>query len=307
MGLAERDYERDDPPRGPGFLASLTPVVKALLIANLAIYIIDYLILPSLLDIRVDHWRRPPLVKWGAFTIESAIKEFRIWEFVTFQFLHDSVGHLLFNSLGLFFFGPWVERWWGSAKFLIFYLLCGCGGAAFFSLLATTGILPNSTQTGLIGASAGIYGIFIGVAVLAPDLRVTLIIPPVELSMRQLAIGMLAISVGIIVIGIGDNEGGEAGHLGGAIAGFLLMRYPFLLGKPGDHPLFRRTRRKSKAPKAFTRSSTPKLKPRTHIDTAASSKVDRILDKISRDGVQSLTDAERETLRLASERQSRKP
>ena len=307
MGLADRDYERDDPPRGPGFLASLTPVVKALLIANLAIYIIDYLILPSVLDIRVDRLRPPPLVKWGAFTIESAIMEFRVWEFITFQFLHDSVGHLLFNSLGLFFFGPWVERWWGSAKFLIFYLLCGAGGAAFFTLLASTGIIPGSTQAGLIGASAGIYGILIGVAVVAPNLRVTLLIPPVELSMRQLAIGLLVVSIGIIAIGIGDNEGGEAGHLGGAIAGFLLMRYPFLLGKPGERFPVRLWRRKSRVPSRAARSTTPKLKPRTRIDISADSEVDRILDKISRDGFQSLTDAERETLRQASERQSRKP
>jgi membrane associated rhomboid family serine protease len=299
MGLADRDYERDDPPRGPGFLASLTPVVKFLLIANLAIYIIDYLILPSVLDIRVDRLRPPPMVKWGAFTIQSAIMEFSVWEFVTFQFLHDSVGHLLFNSLGLFFFGPWVERWWGSAKFIIFYLLCGAGGAAFFTLLSFTGIVPGGTQAGLIGASAGIYGILIGVAVVAPDLRVMLLIPPVELSMRQLAIGLMVISIGIIAIGFGDNQGGEAGHLGGAIAGFLLMRYPFLLGKPGD---FTCSRRKAK-PRA---TSAPKLKPRSRIDPSAASEVDRILDKISRDGVHSLTDAERETLRLASERQARK-
>ncbi len=304
MGLAERDYQRDSPPHGAGFLASLTPVVKCLLIANLAIYVIDYLILPGVLDIRVDRLHHPPMVKWGAFTIDSAIRQFRVWEFVTFQFLHHSVGHLLFNSIGLFFFGPWVERWWGSAKFIVFYLLCGGGGAVFFTLLATTGVIPGDAHTGLIGASAGIYGILIGVAVVAPNLRARLLIPPIEVSMRQLAIGLLVISTAIIVIGIGDNEGGEAGHLGGAIAGFLLMRYPHLLGNRGDFPAPSRKRRKTSVSTAAT---PPKLKPRTRIDTSADTEVDRILDKISRDGFQSLTDTERETLRQASKRQTRQP
>ena len=81
----------------------------------------------------------PPLVNWGAFTIRSALMEFRLWEFVTFQFLHGSLGHVLFNSIGIYFFGPWMERWWGSKKFLLFYLLCGAAGAAFFTLLMFLG------------------------------------------------------------------------------------------------------------------------------------------------------------------------
>lgn len=296
MGIADRDYHRHPPTPRAGFLASLTPVVKWLLISNIAIFVIDYLILPQVLDIRVDHLRNPPLVKWGAFSIDSAVYGLRLWEFITFQFLHGSLGHLLFNSLGLFFFGPWVERWWGSARFFAFYLLCGCGGALFFTLLSLAGLLPGGPDTGLIGASAGIYGILIAVAVIAPDLRVMLLFPPIELSMRQLAIGLLGISTAIILIGFGDNEGGEAGHLGGAIAGFLLARFPHLLGKPGQS--FRRARPPS------ARASTTAARPRSPQMTSMDAEVDRILDKISRDGFQSLTDAERDVLQQAAKRQS---
>lgn len=292
MGIADRDYHRTPPRGGGGFLAQLTPVVKWLLIANALIFIIDYLILPAMFNIRVDHLRRPPLVKWGAFSIQSALSELRLWEFITFQFLHDSVGHLLFNSLGLYFFGPWIERWWGSARFLAFYLICGCGGAAFFTLLAVLGVLPGGMETGLIGASAGIYGIFIGVAVVAPDLRVMLLFPPIELSMRQLAIGLMVISTGIVIVGIGDNEGGEAGHLGGAIVGFLLMCFPGLLGKRREAPSHRQPHP--------GRPYTPKLKPRTVLDTGGDPEVDRILDKISNDGFQSLTQEEKDLLQQAA-------
>ena len=95
-------------------------MVKWLLISNLGIYFLDLLLKGNAMD--------GPLRTFGAFAIQSAVFEGRIWEFVTFQFLHGSVGHVLFNCSGLFFFGPWLERWWGAKKFLIYYLLCGVGG-----------------------------------------------------------------------------------------------------------------------------------------------------------------------------------
>lgn len=280
-------------------MARLTPVVKWLLIANAGIFILDYLVLPGVMGITVSDFSPPPLLRWGAFAIRSALMEFRLWEFVSFQFLHGSVGHVLFNCLGLYFFGPWLERWWGSGKFLAFYLLCGAAGAAFFTLLTFLHILPGGLETPLVGASAGIYGILIGVAVIAPDLRVMLLFPPIELSMRQLAIGLMIISAGAILLSLGGNEGGEAGHLGGAILGFILMRYPRLLG--GD------PRVETIRPPAFRPRQEPKLKPRSRLLDEEDSAVDSILDKVSRDGFQSLTDAERETLRRASERQRQQP
>lgn len=300
MGIADRNYEGQPPSGYGGFAHGITPAVKWLLAANIGIFLIDYLILPLALGIRIDDMRRPPLVTWGAFAVESAIHEFRLWEFITFQFLHDSVGHLLFNSLGLFFFGPWLERWWGSRKFVMFYLACGCGGAAFFTLLSYLGVLPGGMQSALVGASAGIYGIFIGVAIIAPGLRVALLFPPIELSMRQLAIATLVISAAIILTQFGNNEGGEAGHLGGAIAGFILMRFPRLLGYPGGGNRERPARR----PSGFRE---PKLRPRAEIPSPANPEVDRILDKISREGIHSLTREERETLDTESKRHSKNP
>ena len=281
MGIADRDYHRRDAHNGGGFFSQITPVVKWLLISNLGIYILDLVLKGEMRD--------GPIRMFGTFAIESAVYGGRIWEFVTFQFLHGSLGHVFFNCLGLFFFGPWMERWWGSRKFLIFYLLCGAAGAVFFTLLATLGLVPDAY---LVGASAGIYGILIGVAVIAPDLRVSLLFPPIELSMRQLAIALLAISVGTILLKFG-NEGGEAGHLGGAILGFILMRYPQLLGResPFDHHL----------PRIFSKPPAPKLRPQSTVEKDQDSAVDAILDKISRDGFQSLTQAERDFLQKVSD------
>ena len=261
-------------------MAQLTPAVKWLLILNLGIYFADLLFE---LGIR-EHFD---------FTIQTALLEFRLWEFITFQFMHGSIPHVLFNCIGLFFFGPWMERWWGAKRFIFFYLVCGVGGSVFYTSLALAGALPGSNmQTGLVGASAGIYGILVGVAVIAPSMRVSLLFPPVTLTMRQLALALLAISVGSIVLKIGGNEGGEAGHLGGAIMGFVLMK---------THDWMGWVRRKTGSPRGRPASDfTPKIRPRTIIDLHGQNEVDKILEKISRDGFQSLTDEERDILHRAA-------
>ena len=289
MGLADRNYGQGRY-RGGGGHYHLTPVVKWLIVANLAVFFGDIL----LFDGR--------LYNWGRFTIHSALGQGRVWEFMTFQFLHGSVLHVVFNMLGLFFFGPWAERWWGARRFLAFYLLCGAAGAACYTVLSLLGVLqprlgaPPQDLMPLVGASAGIYGILIGVAVIAPDLRVMLYFPPIEMSMRQLAIGVLAIAAGTVVLGLGDNAGGEAGHLGGAILGFLLMRQPWLLNWAEGHASGVEIIR----PKLFGGRPEAKLRPRTEIDLRVQTEVDRILDKISQQGFQSLTSAERETLQQVS-------
>jgi membrane associated rhomboid family serine protease len=286
MGIADRDYHRNDRREGGGgFFSQVTPVVKWLLIANLGIYFLDLFL-------------GNPLRNFGAFAIQSAVFGGRIWEFVTFQFLHGSVGHVFFNCMGIFFFGSWLERWWGAQKFLIYYLLCGVAGAVFFTLLVLLGLLPgDDLWTPLVGASAGIYGILIGVAVIAPNLRVALLFPPIELSMRQLAMALMAISVGSILLKFGGNEGGEAGHLGGAILGFILMRFPQLLGGEPGTEIIRPARDSATRP-------PPKLVPRSEFHQQQDSAVDVILDKISREGFQSLTQDERDFLQKVSDQKN---
>ena len=285
MGMMDRDYtQREQENSGP--LAQLTPVVKWLLILNISIYLLDTLLKGNLAN--------GPLRSFGAFTIQSAIFEGKIWEFITFQFMHGFFGHVLFNCLGLFFFGPFMERWWGSQKFIIYYLLSGIGGAVFYALLMAIGVLRDSdAQSALVGASAGIYGILVGVAMSAPNMRVRLLFPPIELSMRQLAIAMLAISVVMIVLPFGLNQGGEAGHLGGAIFGFLMMRFPQWLGATGGARIA--------FPRAFSKRPEPKIRPRSEVLKSQSDELDRILDKISAKGFQSLTEAERATLQKVSD------
>lgn len=293
MGTADRDYFRDEEARYTAGVRQPLPIVtKCLLIANIAIFVVDYFTRPGQLhpDFGVIN---TPL----AFSIGSAFGEGRLWELVTFQFLHGSIAHILFNSIGLYFFGPWVERWWGTGRFIAYYLLCGVAGALFFTLLTLVGLLP-AEYAALVGASAGIYGLVVGTAIISPNAMVSLLIPPVTLSMRTFAWAVIGIAV-VVIAGVNltnasifDNAGGEAGHLGGAILGFVLMRFPFLLGKTANSKVIR--------PKEFRRKSAPKLRPRSEVDVATSSEVDRILDKINREGIRSLTEREHEILQKAS-------
>lgn len=281
----DRDYFRGEAARRQA--PRVPPVTKALLAANLSIYFLDMLFLGNALQ------------RGGAFSIASCFTAGRLWELVTFQFLHGSVGHVVFNCIGLWIFGPLMERWWGSARFIAFYLLCGVAGALFFSLLVFLGVLPGSgIHSGLVGASAGLYGMLVGVARLMPHQVVQLIFPPITLTLRQLALGVIGIAVFVIVgdvylaWGIFRNSGGEAGHLGGAILGFLLVGKPRLLGKGS------REGSKIIRPARFRRE--PKLKPRSEIHRDDPGEVDRILDKIAGQGIQSLTERERQILQRAA-------
>lgn len=288
MGFAEREYS-EKRSGAAGFMASLTPVVKWLLILNVGIFL-------------VDMFTHRALANWGVFSVRSALMEGRVWEFITFQFLHASVGHILFNAMGLYFFGPWMERYWGSRKFLVFYLLCGIGGAAFYTFLSAVNILPFGMNSYLLGASAGIYGILVGIAVTAPEMRVAFMLV-IEMTMRQMALVMIAIGV-LSIVFEWDNAGGEAGHLGGVLVGYLLMRYPKLISwaQPRDAEV------NIIRPKAFSRRrAEAKIKPRTSVNLKTSTEVDAILDKMLEKGRESLTDEEREILKRASETHTHKP
>ena len=144
-----------------------------------------------------------------------------------------------------------------------------------------------------------------------PAAIIHLMFPPVSMSMRTAALTFMGIAVAMIA---GDilmggvffkNAGGEAGHLGGAILGFVLMRFPLLLGKGRRSrkiirpPEFRRKAAASRKA-APARKEAPKLRPRSEIDLKAASEVDRVLDKIAKDGLQSLTEDEREILHQAA-------
>ncbi|OHB58357.1 MAG: hypothetical protein A2Y07_08275 [Planctomycetes bacterium GWF2_50_10] len=277
MSFYDRDYAEGRGvssfrPSGMG-LGNLTPVVKYLLIINLAVHILS----------GIAAMANVPFVAYiihGWLPLEvnpqSPLASLQLWRFVTYQFVHADIWHILFNMLGLFFLGPTLERHWGSRQFLFFYLFCGVMGGVAYTLLSFLKILAPGS---LIGASGAILGLLAACAIKFPHFVVIFIVFPVPI--RLAAIILIVIYV-VNIVRAGDNAGGDSAHLAGMATGAAYV----WLG-----PAFERImlRRKSSA---WQR----KLDRQKNLQK----EVDRILDKVHRQGIQSLTRSEKHTLEQAT-------
>lgn len=181
---------------------------------------------------------------YGAFSDFTAVRMGEWWRFITYQFLHADLGHILFNMVALGFFGPPIERIFGAKRFLLYYFTCGIGGALCASALAEmnlyTTLAPEQLcnmlaqmagyeypvapwqMVPLVGASASIYGLMVAAAFIFPDARIQLLFPPIIMRLRTFSLCVIAFAAFTILFGL-SNAGGEAGHLGGIIMGTVLM------------------------------------------------------------------------------------
>jgi len=252
---------------------------------------------------RAAYWVMDPLSAYGHFSTSTGFMKLEVWRLITFQFLHGGFWHIFFNMFALWIFGPLVEQQLGRKRYLAFYLTCGIFGGLMYLILNLIGFLgipmPGALKveiwTPLIGASAGIFGVLMACAFVAPKAIVRLLFPPISIQMRWFVYGYFAIAL-YNLIAAGHNQGGDAAHVGGALAGYFFIRRPHLLRDFFD--VFGDSRKISgrKKPKPM-----PGSKPRSPGKNAGD--VDRILDKINRDGLASLTEAEKRTLAEHSRRE----
>jgi membrane associated rhomboid family serine protease len=233
MGLYDRDYYRT-PPRGGVGKLRVWSVTTWLIIVNISIFVLDALLKPAFarhytpdfahrLQIPFTDIRtlRGPLEVFGWYSIDTAIMHAQAWRVVTCQFLHTGLLHLAMNMLGLWIFGELVERRLGRRRYLFYYLLCGIAGPVMYTGLWLVGLLTPATATPLIGASAGIFGIMLAAAYLEPDRL--LYVYFFEVPLKYFAWFMVALAAWAVVMH-GDNAGGQAAHLGGALLGYVLIR-----------------------------------------------------------------------------------
>ncbi|MEO0476959.1 MAG: rhomboid family intramembrane serine protease, partial [Planctomycetota bacterium] len=167
------------------------------------------------------------LTALGNFNVIEGINGHEYWRLVTYQFLHGNIWHLGMNLMALYVFGPLIEKWWGPKRFLAFYLLCGACGAWLMAMFAFFPSLINGGAATLVGASGSIFGVLVASAMLYPKDEVKLIIPPMWVTVRKLALIFIALSIASMFVGY--NVGGNAAHIGGAIFGFLLIKRPWSL------------------------------------------------------------------------------
>jgi membrane associated rhomboid family serine protease len=215
------------------------------------------------------------------------------WTPVTYMFMHEGVFHILFNMLWLYWMGQIFEEYLGNKRTVTLYLLGGLAGALFF--VASYNIFPAYTSSGLlwgssvVGASACVMAIVVATATLLPDYTLYLIlIGPVKL--KWLALFFVVIDFLNVA---GANSGGEIAHIGGALMGFIYIKQ-LQAGRDWSRLINR----------IFSSSSKIKVVQGGAADGVKGSprqdEVDRILDKISQSGYDSLSKQEKEILFRAS-------
>ena len=177
----------------------MTPWVFRLLAANVVVYFLT--------SSQVVDWRWLALAPGAILT--------RPWGIFTYMFVHGGFTHLLFNMLGLFFFGPRLELQLGGKSFLRLYLFSGLGGAAFSFLFARYGLV--------VGASGAVFGVLLGFAYFWPRERIYIwMVIPVE---ARYLVGVLAAIA--LFSGFSGAGGGVAhfAHVGGFVAGYAYLRW----------------------------------------------------------------------------------
>lgn len=225
------------------------------------------------------------------------------WGAVTYLFVHGGILHLATNMLGLYLFGTAVEARMGSRPFLIYYLYCGIGAALTAVLLSLF-----TQQAPVIGASGAVLGVAVAFAIFWPDAEILVFPIPFPIKARTLVIGLAVLDLVFAQL-VHDGVAHEA-HLGGMAAGWLFFRFGgFATGRPPATP---KPRRVVMVQQGVTREAgpraTPPLRqsapPRPGTDPVAA-EVDRVLDKISEQGIESLTADERRFLDEVSKRKQR--
>lgn len=254
----------------------LTPWVKRLLFANVVMFLIT-MASPPIYRLLLLY---PPWILY------------RPWTAVTYMFLHAGIGHIFFNMLGLYFFGPRLESRLGAKHFLWLYFLAGLGGA-----LGSIFLAPRYP---VVGASAAVYGVLVGFAMYWPREKIYLwMILPVEAWLLAL------ILVGAtLYMGVTGSQSGTAhfAHLGGIVVGFAYLK---ILEWRRGAPL--RQFQKAMKPQSSGLSDRATQARWRGISTEGMHEINRdeihrLWSKLDQDGAGSLSQAEREFLDRMSSR-----
>jgi len=267
---------------------ALTPWVRRLLAVTGAVYLLQLSVFTS-----------PWLAETFGFSAGEALR--RPWTVLTYALLHGSLLHILGNMLGLVVFGPQVERRYGGAFFLRLYLFAALGGA-----LLSVALLPLTGDQLIIGASAAVFGVMMAFVLAWPDAPIYVFPLPVPIRALWLVIALAAFSLYAGVRGA-DRGVAHFAHLGGFLAAWLYVRLHQRLQRPAP------VRPAERAPAVLVRPSAGEAlrrrpdsrgaaSPRPGGEAAFRAEVDRVLDKISERGLESLTPDERRFLDEMSRR-----
>jgi membrane associated rhomboid family serine protease len=248
---------------------------------------IRWLIISSGVMLLLQVFMGPFLIHFLALTPARVLEDFWAWQMVTYLFLHGGILHWLFNMFILWMFGRELEVRWGTAFFLRYFFICGVG-AAFCVLL-----LSPDSQVPTLGASGAIFGLLTAFALVFPDAVLYLyLIVPVKAWQAVVLFGLIEFFAGMSGGGTGL---GRFAHLGGMITGFLYL-------KSGELGALRRFRPLDNLSDKVRHLVQRKRKPVIFHEVTDDlvKEVDRILEKVLREGAESLTPKERELMQRYS-------
>lgn len=285
--LEDRDYMRAPSNYGASRWRTATATI---LIINVAVFLLESI--------------APRLIPSSYLGLSWAgLRHGYIWQLLTFQFMHANLLHIALNSLGVFVFGFAVEQFLGMKRFLWLYLSSGVIGGLAHVLGGLVwpshfGVMTDSFgahyYVPMVGASAGLFGLIAAFALTFPerDLRVYLFfVFPITVSAKVL----LGVSLGISLLGvlIDTSNVAHGAHAGGILGGWLMLRF---FAWQSRRTLYQRERESAPPPRKVFKSETDFV----------SKEVDPILEKISTQGIQSLTASERKILDEARKKMDRR-
>lgn len=252
----------------------MTPWVKRLLIANIGVYLLQQ--------------AYPELTSILAYSRAGVLTA--PWTPITYMFVHGSIWHIFFNMLVLFFFGPRVEARLGGNRFITLYFVSGLTGALLSSY---NPVVP------IIGASGAIFGVELAYARYWPRDKIYIYgVLPIE------ARWLVVIMTGMSIFGIGGAGIAHLAHLGGFLgAAIYLYVIEHRRARTVKSGPVRAEVRQAPAPRGDDMKRWATI-PRSELHEINRHEVDRLLDKISLKGIDSLTPAERAALDRFSKQKS---
>lgn len=279
--------------------SSMTPWVKRLLIANTAVFLAVFVL---------ENIARIPVQPWLAFQPGNFLRT--PWTILTYSFVHAGIWHLLGNLLVLFFFGSPLESRWGSRDFIKFYLIGVAGGALFTVLFYV--LQPTLA---VVGASAGTFALMVAFAMIWSDMEIHVWgIFPIK---AKWLVGIF-LAINVLMLWGPDNGVAVLAHLGGAAVAAAYLKSPWAPRGWGDMPSSPRQRQPRRpttlvpwggkkpvataSPAGTATQARPAAARSARAERELLDDVDRILDKISAQGLASLTDEERKRLDEVSRR-----
>ena len=282
MGWEDRAYNREDhnggvPPvmfRFPPFTRLTIGIIVACFIAFVLQSFTRHV--PSSYENLAANGVESPIETWCKLTFVGGKAFYQPWRFITYQYLHGSSTHIFWNMLILYFFLPTLEGFWGWRKAFIFYTLGGIVSGLAYGMLSA--IAPGD---GLIGASGSIFAAMGAVALLSPSRQIWVFFFSLPI---RVFVGLIAAFFLLTVIG--ERDLSNAAHLGGLAFGFFA---PWLGG-----PILASYQHK------WRRQRIQRV---AALEINEQAQIDRILEKVSQQGMQSLTNGEKKTLKRATERQ----